>query len=302
MLQTLSREQQEHTYETRRQVVGTAVEPMQKALNRYGPISLDEMAGVALLNRIDTKFVMGTGTLLDALQRLHSHYRVLEISGVRLHPYQTLYFDTAGFALYHRHHAGAYDRYKVRSRAYINSGLSFFEVKHKTNKKRTIKDRLQTPQLQTHVNRETASFLVQHYPYEPAELLPALWNSFIRITLVSNHRPERLTLDFDLSFQMGAQRIAWPGIAIAEVKREGFSAPSDFVQQIRLLGVPRTSFSKYCMGASALYPQLKQNNFKPKHLLVQKLNESGFPVSQSYRRKPRFIQNMIQGESHGRTH
>ena len=254
-----------------RQAIDTVVDPTQTIVNDYAPISLSEMAGASLLNRTDTKFVMNTSTLLAALRRLKSDYRVLEIDGVRLHHYQTLYFDTADFALYYRHHAGAPDRYKVRSRAYVESDLSFFEVKHKTNKKRTIKSRMQTSQMQLAVNRETAGFLAHHYPYEAAELLPALGNSFMRITLVSNYRPERLTLDFDLSFQIRRSRMALPSIAIAEVKREGFSAFSDFIQQMRVLGVRRTSFSKYCLGVSYLYPQLKHNNFKPKHLLVQKL-------------------------------
>jgi hypothetical protein len=252
-------------------MLDTAVSPAQITISRYAPISLSEMAGVALLNRTDTKFVMTTSTLLAALQHLHNDYRVLEVEGVRLHHYRTLYFDTADFAHYYRHHVGASDRYKVRSRAYLESNLSFFEVKHKTNKKRTIKDRLQTEHLQTNVDLETAAFLADHYPYEPAELLPALWNSFIRITLVSNHRPERLTLDFDLSFEREEERMTMDGVAIAEVKREGFSAYSDFIQQMRVTGVRRTSFSKYCLGLSYLYPQLKHNNFKPKHMLVQKL-------------------------------
>ncbi len=253
------------------EVLDTTVHPAPALIDRYAPISLGEIAGVALLNRTDTKFVMAADTLLAGLGYLHNDYRVLEIESVRLHSYRTLYFDTAGFALYFRHHAGALDRYKVRSRAYLESRLSFFEVKHKTNKKRTIKNRLQTPQIQTSVNRETARFLADHYPHEPAELLPVLWNSFVRITLVSSHRPERLTLDFNLAFQSGSQRMSLPGIAIAEVKREGLAAHSDFVQQMHTLGVRPTSFSKYCLGLSYLYPQLKHNNFKPKHLLVQKI-------------------------------
>ncbi|MEZ4592264.1 MAG: hypothetical protein R3D55_14135 [Chloroflexota bacterium] len=124
----------------------------------------------------------------------------------------------------------------------------------------------------TRIN-ETAVFLQQHYPYEPGALLPVLGNSFTRITLVSRHRPERLTLDFDLAFYRGEQQITLPGLAIAEVKREGLSQNSDFVRQMRRLGVRPSSFSKYCLGVSTLYPQLKQNNFKSLHLLVQKLTE-----------------------------
>ena len=253
------------------EMLHTVVPQVPAVVEQYAPISLSEMASVALLNRTDTKFVMAAETLLAGLSQLQNDYRVLEIEGVRLYNYRTLYFDTADFTLCYRHHAGALDRYKVRSRAYLDSRLSFFEVKHKTNKKRTIKNRLQTPHIKTSVNRDTARFLTDYYPHEAAELLLALWNSFVRVTLVSNHRPERLTLDFDLAFQIGPKRLSLPGVAIAEVKRDGFFAYSDFVQQMRLLGVRPTSFSKYCLGVSYFYPELKHNNFKPKHLLVQKL-------------------------------
>ena len=249
----------------------TAVSTSPSIVNTYTPITLQEMADVELLNRTDTKFVMRTSTLWAALCQLQNRYRVLDVDGVRLNQYQTLYFDTADFSLYHQHHAGASDRYKVRSRVYIDSDRAFFEVKHKTNKKRTIKQRMQTAQMQTKVNRDTAVFLHHTYPYEAAELLPKLWNRFTRITLVSNHRPERLTLDFDLAFAWGDQVAALPGIAIAEVKQEGFSLDSDFICQMRALGIRQSSFSKYCLGASTLYPQLKQNNFKQHQLMLQKL-------------------------------
>ena len=249
----------------------TAVSRAQSILNSYAPISLAEMSNVALLNRTDTKFVMHNNTLLAALHYLINDYRVLEVNSMRVHHYQTLYFDTADFELYHRHHAGASDRYKVRSRAYLESELAFFEVKHKTNKKRTVKERLQTEQMQTKVGRETAVFLRHHYPHEAAKLLPKLWINFTRITLVSTHRPERLTIDLNLSFRQRDRQVGLPGIAIAEVKREGFTQNSDFIQQIRTLGVRATNFSKYCLGINYLYPQLKQNNFKPRHLQLQKL-------------------------------
>lgn len=281
MLTTIPRTQQQPAWPAGAPAIETAALRAQNIVKGYEPISLDEMAGVSLLNRTDTKFVMGSSTLLAALRALDGDYRVLDVAGVRLHHYRTLYFDTAAFTLYLRHHAGAYERYKVRSRAYMESGLSFLEVKRKTNKKRTIKSRLETPGIQLQVNRETAGFLMHYYPYEPAELLPVLWNSFARITLVSKRRAERLTLDFDLSFQAGLEEMALPGIAIAEMKREGLAARSDFVQQMRALGVRPISFSKYCLGVSALYPQLKQNNFKARHLLVQKL---------------------MRGESHGQYH
>ncbi|MBX3060156.1 MAG: polyphosphate polymerase domain-containing protein [Anaerolineae bacterium] len=252
-----------------------SVTPAQATINTFQPISLAEMADVALLNRTDTKFVLATGDLLAALAGLNDVYRVLEVDGIRLNHYQTLYFDTPDFALYHCHHAGATERYKVRARAYVESDLAFFEIKRKTRKKRTVKDRLQTPQMVTRVERDTAVFLHHHYPYDPADLRPALWNSFTRLTLVSTVRPERLTIDFDLAFYVEQRRVTLPGVAVAEVKQDGFSANSDFIREIRARHAHPTSFSKYCLGAALLYPHLKHNNFKRQLLLVQKLLSGG---------------------------
>jgi len=229
------------------------------------------MNDVALLNRTDTKFVMTESQLQQALSRLQNQYRVLEIEYQRLNQYQTVYFDTAAFDLYQRHHAGRNDRYKVRSREYVDSQLSFFEVKHKTNKNRTVKSRIQTEDLATGFDRKTAVFLHDHAPLDADNLHPTLWNSFTRITLVSRERPERLTLDTNLAFHHDQEHRSLPGIAIAEVKQEGFSMASDFMQQMRRLGIRPSGFSKYCIGATLLYPTLKSNNFKPKLRHVNKL-------------------------------
>ena len=245
----------------------------QPILVSYEAVSLKQMGRVALMNRTDTKYVMSVNELWVALHHLAGDYRILEIGGMRFHHYQTLYFDTADFALYKRHHAGAANRCKVRSRAYIDSGLYFLEVKHKTNKERTIKDRMETSEILTQIDQESAEFLQEFYPYEVAELLPVLGNTFTRITLVSKQRKERLTLDFELAFRHGGQEVDLPVLAIAEVKQEGFSNDSDFIQQMRHMGVRPTSFSKYCLGVNHLYPHLKQNNFKPRHLLIQKLSQ-----------------------------
>ncbi len=110
----------------------------------YAPISLKEMDAVALLNRTDTKFVLSTDQLLQALAALQHDYRILSVAGQRLNHYRTLYFDTPNFDLYNLHVNERSDRYKVRSREYTDSRRSFLEVKHKTNKGRTIKERIST--------------------------------------------------------------------------------------------------------------------------------------------------------------
>jgi hypothetical protein len=168
---------------------------IRRLLARYAPIGLDPMEAVALQNRTDVKYLLSTGQLAHALRALAEQYRVLEIDGVRLNPYQTLYFDTPDFALYLQHHAGKRNRYKVRSRRYVVTGRSFLEVKLKTNKERTVKRRIATDALTTTCTPAVAGFVAAYVRAPLAGLAPALWNEFSRVTLVSDARPERLTID-----------------------------------------------------------------------------------------------------------
>ena len=248
-------------------------------LRRLDAISLSEMSAVALQDRVDTKFVMREAQLYNALATLTRQYRVLDIRGVRLNHYRTLYFDTADFALFQQHHIGRRERFKVRTRSYVDSHLSFLEVKHKVRQNRTVKNRIATPGLLTEVTPEADAFLNDYLPFDPETLEPKLWNEYTRITLVSKHDQERLTLDLRLRFSgyedsfAAGRSVALPGVAIAEVKRDGFSRSSDFVGRMREMGVRPIGFSKYCAGVAMLFEEVKHNNFKPKMRLVEKLIE-----------------------------
>lgn len=248
-----------------------AADRWQALLTRYEPISLAQMNGVALLDRTDTKFVLDETQLCLALSAVREQYRMLDIAGVRLNHYQTLYFDTADFALYRRHHAGGRNRYKVRSREYMDSHLSFLEIKHKVDNHRTIKNRMQTPALVTRLNAGTDEFMAANFPLDPQALEPKLWNDFYRITLVSKQRPERLTLDLHLNFGAGRKHATLPGVVIAEVKQAGLDRTSDFLQQMRSMHVRPNGFSKYCVGVALLYPAVKHNRFKPNLQLINQL-------------------------------
>jgi hypothetical protein len=111
--------------------------------------------------------------------------------------------------------------------------------------------------LSLQIARDGELFLRSHYPYQVEALDAKLFNAFRRITLVSKHSVERLTLDVDLHFWWNDACVSLAGIAIAEVKQDGFSMDSEFIRQMRAVGVRATSFSKYCIGVSMLYPEVK---------------------------------------------
>jgi hypothetical protein len=242
-----------------------AVEPqLLHWLGRLAPISLAQMDAVALLDRTDTKYLLTTDQLLAALAGLSQDYRVLDIHGVRLSAYETLYFDTPDFRLYRQHHDGRRRRYKVRSRHYVETDRSFFEVKLKAGDGRTHKRRIETPALATRWSPALVSALdTRELCLTTAPLTPALTNEFSRITLVGRHEPERVTLDLNLQFRAAGRTVALPGLVVAEVKQAGRPRQSAFVRRMRAAHLHPTSFSKYCIGAALLYPDLKHNHFKP---------------------------------------
>lgn len=247
-------------------------------LAQFAPICLEQMTGVTLLKRSEVKYVLRERQLLEALAALIPYYRVLEVNGLRLNLYNTLYFDTADFTFYHQHHADKRNRYKVRSRSYVYSNRAFFEVKHKVYNGRITKKRISLPDLATRLTPETDAFVTAHAPLNGAALEPKLWTAYQRITLVSRYRPERVTLDVNLQVGDGETAVALPGIAIAEVKYDHRHHQSDFISQMHARHIRINPSSKYCLGVALLYPTVKHNHFKPRLRLIEKLMREEYHV------------------------
>lgn len=239
----------------------------------FSPISLKEMESAALLNRTDTKFVMPIGQLLKCLAAVRPYYRILTIHGQRMNHYRTLYFDTPDFSFYNLHVNGHTDRYKVRSREYLESGLSFLEVKHKTQKDRTIKDRLSTEEPVFRLNNDSEKWLNGILPCDSQALEPKLWNTFTRITLVGKNDCERVTVDINLAFYANANSTNLDGISVVEVKRDEQCQPSPFLSLMRSQKVMPQGFSKYCIGIALLYDQVKKNRLKSKLMWIEKISK-----------------------------
>ena len=115
---------------------------MNALISKFQPISLSEMGGIKLMNRTDTKFVTSIDKLMQLLQMAGDEYRVQEIDGKRNMSYATIYYDSKDYAFYNAHHDGHAGRQKVRVRSYVDSHLSFLEIKTKDNHGKTYKSRI----------------------------------------------------------------------------------------------------------------------------------------------------------------
>jgi hypothetical protein len=229
------------------------------------------MDAVKLLNRTDTKFVIPKDLFVRILPLLKENYKVLEIKNKRVAQYKTLYFDTDDFDFYTHHHNGWPNRYKVRMRKYIDSGLCYLEIKNK-KKGRTIKKRIQIADFEEEMSETSLQFISDVIPNDIL-LIKKLWNSFNRITLVNKIDKERLTLDIGLGFQWNEEDLSLENVIIGEVKQEKVNRKSPFMKLIKENGVRPMRVSKYCIGAKLLYPELKNNRFKQKHIHINKINE-----------------------------
>ena len=122
---------------------------------------------------------------------------------------------------------------------------------------------------------EEERFLEATFPYDRREFRPVLKPGYERSTLVSPEFPERISFDTAVLFSNGKQNISYPGLVIGEVKREKGVKNSPAQRALRSMGIQERSFSKYCVGVSLLYDQLKHNRFKPNLRFIAGLSQGG---------------------------
>jgi hypothetical protein len=233
---------------------------IQQKLKSFKPISLTQMDGVALMERVDEKYTVSINDITDILEKTIGQYYCLEIDGKRSFSYQTEYFDTPNNILFRNHQNGKLNRYKIRFRDYIESKKTFLEVKFKSNKGVTKKTRISIP------------FKEEQSPYLTKNLEIKLENNFERVTLVNLISKERVTIDYNLKFKSDllGTKSEISNLGIIEIKREKGNKKSQLLSILKDKRIRPTSFSKYAIGSCLLNSNLKYNRFKSKLLLINK--------------------------------
>ena len=239
----------------------------------FSSISLKEMDGVKLMSRMDTKFVFKLEKLPSLLEKMTPFYRVLEINGKFIHDYKSLYFDTNARKFYIDHHNSRVNRNKIRFREYVESGLTFLEVKIKNNKGRTIKRRMKTDAIYQELSNKHKAY-IEKIIGKPVDVNAKQWINFSRATFVHKQKKERLTIDIKLSFKDDEKVGNLNDIVIAEVKQERMSRSSDFIRIAKEMSILPIRLSKYCISTMQLWPSIKQNRFKKKLLFINKLKRA----------------------------
>lgn len=238
------------------------------------PITLDEMTGIKLMNRTDTKFLANKTQLMQVLALAKDDYFVQRIADKAITQYRTVYWDSPDYRFYNMHQMGRKPRTKVRVRTYEDSeGLTFLEVKKKDNHGKTKKKRIQVASQEAVFDSGGDEFVIKHTNSSLTALHPCLQNHFHRITLVNRGKTERLTIDFDIdytNFDTGKQANS-DQLAIIELKRDGlvFSPIKEILMRLR---IKPHGYSKYVIGSHMTNPSLRANMLKAKMHEIERRN------------------------------
>ncbi len=245
---------------------------LEEELHKFETISLQEMDKVKLMDRIETKFVISTKHLPAVFDQVKNDYKIVSFDENRMPAYKTVYYDTDSLYFYHEHHRKRKDRYKVRFRNYVDSAITFLEVKHKKNG-RVDKNRIMVENEKFVLHDEEEKFLKEANIHNE-ELKVKLYNYYNRITLVANETVERVTFDFNIAFQHEDSKSGLDNIVIVELKQPTLSRETPIYKALRNLQMKPYNVSKYCIGLIKTHgtDKLKYNRFKKKLNRLNKIN------------------------------
>jgi hypothetical protein len=225
-------------------------------------VGLEELnSEAALQTRVDRKYVVPARLARQLLDSFQTGVRILEMDGSR-----SFAFDTVNLDSYLLAARGRRRRYKVRTRTYVDSAVSFLEVKTEGAREATVKERIPyqladrarlTDEGLDYV-RETLTASVGAMP--PGRLEPVLETRYNRTTLFLPESGSRATIDTDVTWQRPGQP-AWvlDDAVILETKSGSTAGPLD--RHLWARGVRPSRISKFATGMAALCPDLPANRW-----------------------------------------
>lgn len=246
-----------------------APDTMVRRLKLHEPatISLAELVEhAALTDRADRKYIATAEVVADLIEAIGSSHRVLSIDDRRHTSYRSVYFDTERFASARAHIQRRRRRWKVRSRLYVEDGLSRIEIKTKDNRGNTNKvmSRLSHPNRYgrlTGNDRDFVEFHLAEFPEtDVRELGPSAEVRYNRATLSDPAAGTRVTLDWGLTMHLEVGEVGLNDQLVV-VETKGAATLSLVDKTLLRLGVRPGGFSKYVSAVSALHDHLPSNDF-----------------------------------------
>ncbi|WP_061963333.1 polyphosphate polymerase domain-containing protein [Demequina aurantiaca] len=228
------------------------------------PISLESLnEQAALQTRVDRKYIVPADQWATVFASLGQGFRVLEVDGRRGFGYESDYFDTADLAAYHDAARRRPRRYKVRTRHYLDSGLSAIEVKLRSARGETVKHREWLPQeaaRSVNLTFESRVFVgsFDQIGHDVDLLTRVLTTSYERTTLTGDDA--RITVDSSVSATAaGGAQTGFGSALIVETKSASRAGSVD--RALWAHGIRPARVSKYCTSLAALRPELPSNRW-----------------------------------------
>lgn len=262
-------------------------------LQNFAAITLNQLnAQASLMNRIESKYLIHEQELGELLKELQTDFHILEIGWKKIFTYDNIYMDTKELEFYHAHNDGNIDRIKMRTRHYIESGLSYFEFKQK--KWSVMRKFRYDIDISQHgvLDQIAYEFMNDVYRSLYAEdfgklVFPSLKTHYQRCTLVHKSTAEKITIDFNIS----AQQIRWiseqfdlKNLVIVEFKAETKDSPTKnvFDQYGMIASKP---CSKYCLGNYFLGNVQQRDRFQPTIDTIKTIMYSDLQVTKNSRKQ-----------------
>jgi hypothetical protein len=216
-----------------------------------------------LQTRTDRKYLISSSELEDVIRPASLDLKVVTDGSNLISAYESVYFDTPDFQLHKLAAVGRRRRFKVRTRSYLDSRLSFFELKIRSSRSQTKKVRIEipfenrttTPQDQTGWIHEELQVLKLS---TPEHFVSALKVDFERITLISITEASRITIDSSIQFN-GVPALNNQDWLIVETKSTG--RPSQIDRLLWNSGFRPLRISKYGVGISLLNIDAPRNKW-----------------------------------------
>lgn len=247
----------------------TSSEPFD--VSALAPVSLAEVVDeAAQLTRVDRKYLLDRSTAGRLLPLLPASFRVLTIGERTSTGYTSTYFDTADLASCRAHVQRRRNRWKARSRLYVEDGFCRVEVKTKDGRGSTVKH---VADLEGHsygrLDRRTRAFIAgvlteRGVVVDTTTLRPSVEVRYRRLTLADTEAHQRVTVDWDLRCTLDGGRV-WLDEACVLVETKGGARPSPVDRALVRLGARPRSFSKYVSAASLLRDDIPDNDVRHLH-------------------------------------
>jgi SPX domain-containing protein involved in vacuolar polyphosphate accumulation len=227
-------------------------------------ISLEELNAVASLQtRVDRKYALHADAARGILETLPEGTRVLEVAGATAPRYASMYFDTPDLASFRMAAHSRRRRFKLRTRAYVDSRVAFLEVKTRGARSVTVKDRLdydiRDRDVLTDDGKTYAEPVLADLAVDPDALGPTLRTRYRRTTYLLPGG-SRATVDTALEWEDAHGTVLnRPHLVIVETKSTG--AASELDRLLWRAGHRPASLSKYGTGLAALRPALPANKW-----------------------------------------